>query len=123
MCESEAAVRARALPVVQTLIACCEKFQPKFAPGTAQHTLLVNRISALRLAQSLLSGTAGVHARRELERALPPIRSIAAKCEKACANVPPGTARRTRFETLIGAMDTASACIEREIEILGENTL
>lgn len=123
MCESEAAALAQALPMVQSLIARCEKFQPKFAPGTAQHTLLVNRIAALRLAQCLLSGTAGVHARRELENALPPIRSIAAKCEKACANVPPGTTRRTRFEALIGAMDTASACIEREIEILGVNTL
>lgn len=47
--EMEADLRAFA-----SMIAKTEAAQPKFTPGTAQHTLLKNRLSALRLAADLI---------------------------------------------------------------------
>lgn len=47
--EMEAALHAFA-----SMIAKTEAAQPKFAPGTAQHTLLKNRLSALRLTADLI---------------------------------------------------------------------
>jgi len=42
--------------VVSSTISKCEKFQPKFAVGTSQHTLLKNRIKALYISKSLITG-------------------------------------------------------------------
>ena len=43
-----------ALRAVESLIAKCEKAILKLAPGASQHTLLVRRIAALKLARSLI---------------------------------------------------------------------
>lgn len=45
----------KALQIVFSTIGRCEKAQPKFAEGTAQHTLLKNRIKALVISKSLLA--------------------------------------------------------------------
>ncbi len=37
-----------------SMISKCEKVLPKLAAGTSQHTLLVRRIEALRIAESLI---------------------------------------------------------------------
>ena len=52
-----------------------EKFLPKFPEGTSQHSLLRNRIQALKTARDLISGE-GQPTREELEFALPRIESI-----------------------------------------------
>ncbi len=70
-----------AMRVVESAISRCEKIQPKFQPGTAQHALLKNRLRALRTAQRLLSGEAGGIPKEELEAALPPFASILRKTE------------------------------------------
>lgn len=44
-----------ALRAITSTIAKCEKVQPKLKQGTSQHTLLVRRIKALRIAASLLT--------------------------------------------------------------------
>ncbi|MBP7041032.1 MAG: hypothetical protein KBA92_08815 [Anaerolineaceae bacterium] len=45
----------QALRCIDSLLEKCEKAQVKFAAGTSQHTLLKNRISALRIASSLIA--------------------------------------------------------------------
>lgn len=43
-----------ALRAIVSTIGKCEKVQPKLRPGTSQHTLLVRRIKALRIAAALI---------------------------------------------------------------------
>jgi len=43
-----------ALRAIDSTIKKCEKVQPKLKEGTAQHTLLVRRIRALRIAAELI---------------------------------------------------------------------
>ncbi|CAM3005479.1 Uncharacterised protein [Brevundimonas diminuta] len=45
---------SEALRAVESLIAKCEKAVLKLAPGAAQHTLLVRRIAALKIARDLI---------------------------------------------------------------------
>lgn len=43
-----------ALRAITSTMAKCEKVQPKLRQGTAQHTLLIRRIKALRIASELI---------------------------------------------------------------------
>lgn len=43
------------LRAIGSMIGRTEKAWPAFAPGTSQHTLLANRLSALRLAEQVVS--------------------------------------------------------------------
>lgn len=43
-----------ALRAIASTISKCEKVQPKLKPGSSQHTLLVRRIKALRVATALI---------------------------------------------------------------------
>lgn len=43
-----------ALRAIESTIHKCEKVQPKLKEGTSQHTLLVRRIKALRIAVALI---------------------------------------------------------------------
>lgn len=49
-----------ALRAIDSTISKCEKVQPKLKQGTSQHTLLIRRIKALRIASALIT--------RELEK-------------------------------------------------------
>lgn len=44
-----------ALRALDSMIARGEKTQMKFSPGTSQHTLQVNRLNALRIAESAVT--------------------------------------------------------------------
>jgi hypothetical protein len=44
-----------ALRAIDSTINKCEKVQPKLKQGTSQHTLLIRRIKALRIASSLIT--------------------------------------------------------------------
>jgi hypothetical protein len=44
-----------ALRAIESTISKCEKVQPKLKEGTSQHTLLIRRIKALRIASSLIT--------------------------------------------------------------------
>jgi hypothetical protein len=46
----------KARSIISTTITNCEKAQIKFSEGTAQHSLLKNRIKALSISKSLLLG-------------------------------------------------------------------
>lgn len=43
-----------ALRAIASTIGKCEKVQPKLKEGTPQHTLLIRRIKALRIASALI---------------------------------------------------------------------
>ncbi len=74
-----------------------EKAREKFKPGTSQHTLLTNRLEALKLSAILLAdGQAGPEEGRHvspeaLKRAVAPITSLISKSEKALGKTSPGT--------------------------------
>ena len=112
--EIDEAVRTIAL-----LITRCEKALVRFVPGTSQHTLLVNRISALRTARSLMTGDfeGRFFSRKELAAAREPIASILRKCEKADQKQEPGSAAHTRLLEQIRAMRVALEMIDVTIEI------
>lgn len=106
-----------ALRVVSSAISRCEKAWPKFAEGTAQHTLLKNRIKALTIAKSLLTRDAGIdgYTKYELTDALRPVSSIIGKCETAQRKYAQGTPQYKRFEGMIQAMYVSRSLIDEEI--------
>lgn len=106
-----------ALQVITSTIRNCEKIHPKFAEGTAQHTLLNNRIKALYISKSLITSDINInkYTKEELIEALPPVSSIISKCEKALLKHAEGTSHNTRFQNIIKAMYLSKSLITDEI--------
>lgn len=71
-----------AIQHVTNLIGRCEKMLGKFVIGTSQHTLLVNRIQALKIANSVLNDTENIEIDL-LQSALTPLESILYKTTMA----------------------------------------
>ncbi len=108
--------RAEALKVVTSVIARCERAQPKFVPGTSQHTLLKNRIQALKIAQALLvESGAELYSSQDLSAALEPLLSIIRKCEKAQYKYEPESGQYGRFNGIIRAVELSRTLIENEL--------
>ncbi len=105
--------------LVSSIIDSCESIQPKFEQGSSQHTLLKNRIRALRISQAMMSDddSAKNYSKEELVEALGPISSIISKCEKARQKSEAGTANYTRMENIIKAMGVAKTLIEEEVNL------
>jgi hypothetical protein len=110
-----------ALQIVSSTINKCEKTQPKFADGTSQHTLLKNRIKALYISKSLVSGdfAIDIYTKEELLEALRPVSSIISKCEKAQQKHAERTSHHSRFKKMIKAMYISKSLIEDEIDKRG----
>lgn len=110
-----------ALSAVLSVISRCEKMQPKFAEGTAQHTLLKNRLEALYISKILLSEDKDIekYTKEELTEAIRPISSIISKCEKAQQKFAAGTSHYTRFENMIKTMVVCKSLIQDEINNRG----
>jgi flagellar hook-basal body complex protein FliE len=106
-----------ALQIVSSAISRCEKTQLKFTEGTSQHTLLKNRIKAMYISKSLITGENVVdkYTKEELLEALRPVSSIISKCEKAQLKFAEGTSQHTRFENMIKAMYISKSLITDEI--------
>jgi len=109
--------REEALEIVSSAIGRCKKIQPKFAEGASQHTLLKNRIKALYISKSLLTGekVTDRYTKEELTEALRPVSSIISKCKKAQLKFAEGTSHHTRFQNMIKAMDLSKSLISDEI--------
>lgn len=106
----------RAISVITTTIDNCEKAKGKFSDGTAQHSLLRNRIKALNISRSLLSGDKTVnYTSKDLREALPPVVSMISKTQKAQSKYEKGTTQFNRFEPLIQAMLISKAYIEQRL--------
>ena len=95
---------AELLDKLDQIIGLEEKFLPKFAVGTSQHSLLRNRIQALRTA------------REELEFALPRIESIIRKASKARDKYEPGNRNYRRFDPTVRVMEQVRTALLRELE-------
>lgn len=105
----------KAISVISTTIANCEKAQMKFSEGTAQHSLLKNRIKALNISKwLLLGGSEKAYSCRDLQEALPRIISIINKTTKAQSKYDKGSTQFNRFEPLIQAMLISKSYIETE---------
>ena len=108
--------RIDTLKIVTSVIARCERVQPKFVPGTSQHTLLKNRIQAMKIAEAVLSGdSADSYSVQELSAALEPLASVIRKCEKARSKYEPGSGQYGRYGGTIRAMELAGTLIENEM--------
>lgn len=108
--------RASALTLVTSLIARCERMVPKFTPGTSQHTLLKNRIVALKIGATLLGGgKVAAYSDETLIAAIEPLTSILRKCETARSKYPPDSGQYRRYGGTIGAMELSRALIENEL--------
>lgn len=92
-----------------------EKFLPKFPKGTSQHSLLRNRIQALRTARDLISREVQP-TREELEFALPRIESIIHKMSKARDKYKPGDTNYKRFDPTVQVMTQVRAVILQALE-------
>ena len=109
---------AAALWVVEASISNCQLIQPKFPEGSAQQSLLKNRIKALSVSKTLLSQETGNHSftKEELTDALAPVNSIISKCEKAKQKFKVGSGHYTRLQNMIKGMELSKALIMAEIE-------
>jgi len=106
-----------ALQIVASASSRCEKIKPKFAEGSAQHSLLKNRIKALAIAQSLIKEerVTEKYTIEELTAALRPVASIISKCTKAQQKFAEGSSYHTRFQKMINAMEISQSLITDEI--------
>ena len=108
--------RIGALKIVTSVIVRCERVQPKFAPGTSQHTLLKNRIQAMKIAQVLLDGCgAAQYSIQESSAALEPLASVIRKCEKARSKYELGSGQYGRYGGTIRAMELSRTLIKDEL--------
>lgn len=108
----------KAISLLSSTIARCEKMQLKFSEGTSQHSLLKNRIKALYISKSLLMGDKTInYTSKELKEALPPVVSIINKTTKAQSKYEKATSQFNRFEHIIQAMLISKAFIESKISI------
>ncbi len=108
--------RATALKSVTSIIIRCERTQPKFAAGSSQHTLLKNRIQAMKISEVLLTeGDASLYSIEDLSAALEPLASVIRKCEKARSKYEADRGQYRRFNGIIRAMALSRELIENEL--------
>ena len=127
-----------ALNEISSILRRCEKIQPQFAEGSAQHSLLKNRIAALQAADLLLKRERwGEHTeqgkgqpsaasdavsqriknltREDFMKALAPIQSIIHKCRAAQVKHAETSATFRRLQKQIDAMNLAETLIHKEL--------
>jgi hypothetical protein len=111
----------QALIIVSSNIKNCLNFQNKLPEGSAQASLLRNRIKALTIAQILLKQNLDLlieptHITEDdLKEALSPLTSISYKCEKAQLKSKPGSSNELRLLKLILAMSVSIELIKERI--------
>ena len=86
--------------------------QAAFRAGSAQHTLLKNRIAALETACALTEAALSGDGRpcmttEQLDRALPPLRSLMSKSEKARTKLKPDTWQYRMLDKNLAALRLA----------------
>ena len=104
----------KSIQVIEASIRNCQKSQLKFGKGSAQFTLLKNRIHALEVGRDLLNGRTDITA-EALVRAQAPIESIIRKTEKALANQKKTSPATKRMTTLIAATTSIRTAIMAQL--------
>jgi len=111
----------QSLIIVSSNIKNCINFQDKFPQGSAQASLLSNRIKALTIAQILLKQNLDLSiepthiTEDDLKEALIPLTSILHKCEKAQLKSKPGSSNELRLSKLIKAMNICIELIQNKL--------
>lgn len=110
-----------ALKLISSVISRCEKAQVKFNEGSAQHSLLKNRIKAMYISKALITHDDPIsqYTSKELADALPPVVSIISKCEKAQLKFAEGSSNHKRSMEMIKAMKLSEALIAEELSKRG----
>lgn len=102
-----------ALRAIASMISRTEKAQEKFAQGTSQHTLQMNRLKALQIASSLISeeiaesDAVDCYTEEDLKHALAPLTSLISKSEKAQTKLAQGTWQHTMLGNNLKALHRA----------------
>lgn len=106
-----------ALKLINSTILNCEKMLNKFDEGSSQHSLLINRIRALKIARDLIleEDISELYSMADLKEALPPIQSIISKSQKGISKFIEGQGAYTRFSKIITTMQLAEKLLEGEI--------
>ena len=102
------------LTKIESIIVREEVFLAKFEPGTSQHSLLANRIAALRTVCDLITGDCQP-TREELEFAMPRIESIIHKMSAARDKYEPDSRNYRRFDPTVRLMEEAKSLIEKAL--------
>ncbi len=128
---------------VSSTISKCEKMQGEFAEGTAQYSLLRNRIKALIISNLLIENEISReeqatgdqtddqvkkldldrknvmehYTKAELTEALRPVVSVISKCEKAQGKLTEGTVHYRRNKNLIKAMNVSKVLIKEQLDL------
>ena len=97
-----------AIQVIEATIRNCQKSQLKFVAGSAQFTLLKNRLYALEVGRDLLNGHTDITVEALVE-AQAPIESIIHKTEKALSNQKNITRDKTN-DSIISSDDCRADC-------------
>lgn len=117
---------------ILSIIRKCERMEGRFAAGTAQHTLLKNRIHAMQVAKQLVEEKlwpleisaadekTKTYTLREMAAAIEPVRSIIRKCSKAQGKYEKGTTNYRRYEPMIKAMKVAERLMEEWKQMFGQ---
>lgn len=103
----------QALHTVRKIIQNCESMLVKFASDSSQHSLLVNRIRALKIAVEVMQGNQKNLTNEELQFALVPVQSIINKCTKAKQKFTPDHKAYKRLQDILDAMNIAVFMIQR----------
>lgn len=113
--------REAALKRIASLMGKSENARGKVALGSAQHTLLTNRMHGLCVASALiqqeLTGPEGAHeyTREELERASAPIVSLIHKSEAAKQKLAVGTWQHTMLEGNLKALNLVLPLLKKAL--------
>jgi len=102
------------LTKIESIIIREDAFLAKFEPGTSQHSLLANRIAALRTVCDLITGDCQP-TREELEFAVPRIESIIHKMSAARDKYESGSRNYKRFDPTVRLMEEAKVLIEKAL--------
>lgn len=123
---------------VDSIIKKCEKIQNKFIVGSAQYTLLKNRINSMYISRLLIENELvnynnhqnlvcktvqmknvyEVFSKLEIENSLSPVLSIIRKCEKAQSKYEETNLQFKRYVNMIHSMLICKLLIEKQINEL-----
>ncbi len=127
MSEFERQERMKSLQAIEDMLKRSELAKEKFLLGTSQHSLLVNRIHALKIASSLLSceitgaDIASMYTTKELVDARAPLASLLGKSEKAREKLKPTSWQFAMLNDNLDALNRALHQLEHVLKTRIEN--
>ncbi len=104
-----------ALRPLKSLLGKSEKACQKLSPGTWQHTMLANNITALQVSSRLMNKE-GTPAMEDLQVAVVALSDMRTRTEKALSKFEPGTSQHTLQRNRLNALQLAEALVKDAIE-------